>query len=264
MKAEQKPLTQESYLNNEFMENEVYSQLKVPKTIPFAVRLDGWKFRSLCEKLGAEKPFDLRIAKCLVDSCMQVLRNFNPSLVYVISDEINFLFIKNYPFDGRIEKINSVLSGLTSATFSLNVEKHFGKTTAVSFDSRIVILSDKTLMGYLIWRQQNGWRNHNNAYAYWLLRKLGYSSREASRKLKGLKTKQIHEFLFKHGINLAETPAWQRRGIIIYREVYEKEVKGIKVKRRRTVENWNPPPFTSKEGQELIYKIIKGAVEKNK
>ena len=127
MKAEQKLLTQESYLNNEFVENEVYSQLKVPRTIPFAVRLDGWKFGSLCEKLRAEKPFDLRIAKCLLDSCTQVLRNFNPSLAYITSDEIIFLFIKNYPSNGKIEKINSVLTGITSALFSLNVVKYFGK-----------------------------------------------------------------------------------------------------------------------------------------
>lgn len=246
---------QESYLNK-FVGNEVYSQLKVPKTTPFVVRLDGWKFRSFCEKLKAEKPFDLKIARCLVDASIRVLKNFNPSLVYIISDEINFLFVKNYPFNGRIEKLNSILSGLISASFSLNVKKHFKKELAASFDSRIVILSSENLMSYLIWRQQNGWRNHNNTYAYWLLRKLGYSPREASKKLKGLKSKQIHELLFKHGINLAETPTWQRRGIIICKEIYEKEARGIKVKRRRMVENWNVPLFTTKEGQELIYRTI--------
>ena len=259
-------MTQESYLSkiNESSENEVHSQLKIPKTIPFAVRLDGWKFSSLCGKIGAERPFDLRIAKCLVAACAQVLKNFNPSLAYLISDEINFLFVKNYPFNGRIEKIDSVLTGLVSTSFNLNVKKYFGKAIVASFDSRIVILPNENLVDYLIWRQQNGWRNHNNAYAYWLLRKLGYSSREAARKLKGLKSKQIHELLFRHGINLAETPAWQRKGVIIYRKAYEKEVNGMKVKRRKIVENWNTPLFTTREGQKLIDKIIKGAAEENK
>ena len=255
---------QESYLNNELAENEVYSQLKVPKNIPFAVRLDGWKFKSLCEKLGAEKPFDSRIAKCLVTACTHVLRNFNPSLAYIISDEINLVFIKNYPFNGRIEKINSVLAGLISASFSLNARKIFGKETVACFDCRVVILSDKNLMDYLIWRQRNGWRNHNNAYAYWLLRRLGHSPREAAKKLEKLKSKQIHELLFKHGINTSETPVWQRRGIMIYREAYEKEVRGITVERKRIVENWNLPLFTTKEGQELIHRIIEGAVKNNK
>jgi len=51
---------------------------------------------------------------------------------------------------------------------------------------------------------------------------------------------------------------------MIYREAYEKEVRGIIIERKRMVENWNLPLFTTKEGQELIHRIIEGAVKSNK
>jgi len=243
----------------DFSKNEVYSHLMVPDNVPFIVRLDGWKFQALSKKLELEKPFDETIAKCLATSSKQVIRNFNPVVAYVISDEINLLFIENHPFNGRIEKINSVLSGLVSSTFSLNIKTFFKKSVTVSFDSRIIVLPERKITEYFAWRQQNGWRNHNNAYAYWLLRKLGYSPKKASEKLKGMKTKEIHELLHKHGINLARTPAWQRRGILIYKEIYEKEG----VKRRKTVENWKPPLFTTPEGEKMLQKIIEEPAKKN-
>jgi len=263
MKAGQKLSMQESSSNKgklqEFTKSEIYSRITVPDNIPFIVRLDGWKFRALSEKLETEKPFDERIAKCLAASGRQIVNNFNPAVAYIISDEINLLFIKNYPFDGRIEKINSILSGLTSSTFSLNLENFFKRTVNVSFDSRIVVLPEKDIVKYFAWRQQNGWRNHNNAYAYWLLRKLGYSPKKASEKLKGIKAKEIHELLHTHGINLSKTPTWQRRGILIYKKTYER--KGAK--RRKIVENWDPPLFTEPNGEKLLRQTIEKAMKKN-
>jgi len=243
----------------EFIKNEIYSHITVPNDIPFAVRLDGWKFRSLSKKIETEKPFDERIARCLAASSKQIIKKFNPIIVYIISDEINMLFVKNYPFDGRIEKINSVLSGLASSTFSLNLKIFFKKAVNASFDSRVIVLSEKSVIEYFAWRQQNGWRNHNNAYAYWLLRKLGYSPKKASKKLKGMKAKEIHELFHNHGINLSKTPTWQRRGILIYKETYER--KGAK--RRMMIENWEPPLFTTPEGENLIRKIIEEPMKKN-
>jgi tRNA(His) 5'-end guanylyltransferase len=51
-------------------------------------------------------------------------------------------------------------------------------------------------------------RNHNNAYVYWIFRKMGYKLAEIVKKLKRLKTKEFHEMMFKHGVNLAKTLEW--------------------------------------------------------
>jgi tRNA(His) 5'-end guanylyltransferase len=249
---------QESYSNKEltYHKDEIFSQLQIPDT-PFFVRLDGRRFKAVSEKIGAEKPFDKRLAKCLTASAKAIFQNnFSPTLIYVASDEINMLFLYNAPFRRRVEKTDSILAGVVSSTVSLNIIKFFEKSLSTSFDSSIIPSSKEKIIGYLVWRQRDAWRNHNNSYAYWLFRKKGHKSSEVAKMLRRLKTKDIHETLFRHGINLAETPPWQRRGILIYREPYQKQVEDKQVTRWRITENWNLPLFSSKEGQALTQKIL--------
>jgi len=242
--------------NHDLSEHEIFSQLQIPPDIPFFVRLDGRRFQAISEKIGVEKPFDEDFAKCLTAAAVAVLQDSQPALVYVASDEINALFLYAAPFRLRVEKIDSILAGFASSAFSLSVLKIFRKNLAVTFDSRIVVSSSENISEYLSWRQLEAWRNHNNAYAYWLLRKRGHKPSKAAEILKGLKTEELHELLFRHGINLAQTPAWQRRGILIYREPYQKHVGKQAVIRKRIQENWNLPLFSSKEGQVLIQRVL--------
>ena len=88
---------------------------------------------------------------------------------------------------------------------------------------------------------------------------MGHKPSEVAKMLRGLKSEDIHETLFRHGINLAETPPWQRRGVLIHREPYQKRVEDRQVTRWRIKENWNLPQFSSKEGQTLIQKILEWA-----
>ena len=48
------------------------------------------------------------------------------------------------------------------------------------------------------------------------------TSTQAQRKLDGMNAGALHELAFENGINLAATPAWQRRGIAVYRGTVEK------------------------------------------
>ena len=253
---------QESYWNKEpnHPEYEIFSQLQTPPDTPFFVRLDGRRFQAVSEMVGAEKPFDERFVKCLAASAKAIFQsNLNPALAYVASDEINVLFLYTSPFRRRVEKINSILASVTSSAFSLNVLKLFKKSLVSSFDSRIVVSSKGKITEYLAWRQRDAWRNHNNAYAYWILRKMGHKPAEAARMLKGFRTDDLHQMLFRHGVNLAQTPSWQRRGILIYREPYQKQVKYLTVTRWRIEESWDLPVFSSKEGQALIQQVLEWA-----
>ena len=155
--------------------------------------------------------------------------------------------------------MNSILAGVASSAFSLSVAKLFKNPLITAFDSRIIVSSQEKITEYLTWRQRDAWRNHNNAYAYWLFRGNGYKPSEAAKKLKGLKTKDLHEILFRHGVNLTRTPAWQRRGILLSREPYQKRAKSQIVTRRQIKEKWNLPLFSSKEGQALIQQILRRA-----
>jgi len=246
--------------------NEIFSKTSVPLETPFFVRLDGWRFRALAEHIGAEKPFDEKFAQCLVGSGKTLFeKGFSPTLVYVVSDELNILFDGKAPFNGRVEKIDSVVPSLVSSAFSLQLQRFFGKTVVVAFDSRIIVApSIEEILGYLSWRQTNAWRNHNNAYAYWLFRKMGYKPPEIAKKLKDMKAKEIHEMLLKHGVNLAETPPWQRRGILIYKEPYQKRIANQSVTRWKITERWDIPLFSSEEGTKLIRDVFEWIKQKRR
>jgi len=254
----------ESYLNNPSnkaqTKREVFSKLQVPTDTLFFVRLNGRRFQAVAKKLKVEKPFDKKFAQCLVASGKAIFQeNLNPALIYVASDEINALFVHTTPFSRRVEKINSVLAGTVSSAFSLSALKLFRKPLTLAFDSRIIITSIEKSVYYLKWRQSDSWRNHNNAYAYWLLRTLGRKPKDAAQTLKGLKTKELYQLLFQHGINLAKTPAWQRRGVLIYRRPYKKQVETQTVTRWRVGENWNLPLFSSANGKALVRQVIEWA-----
>lgn len=253
---------------NEFRnwpKNEIFSDKVIPPLTPFFVRLDGWRFRKVSEIVKAEKPFDQRFAKCLVQSAKALFKaGFNPALIYVVSDEVNALFIGHTPFRGRVEKINSVISGIVSSAFTLYLQKVFVKKPVTSFDSRLVMaLNLEKIMEYMVWRQINAWRNHNNAYAYWILRKMGYTSSETSEKLHGMRAEEINKLVLRHGLNLAKTPLWQRRGILVYKKPCKKGKEDYFI-RWRIKENWNLPLFTSENGVKLLRQIIEWMRERRK
>ncbi len=262
-------MTKSKHLMNCFKgwsKSEIFSKTSIPLETPFFVRLDGWKFRALAENIGVEKPFDKRFAKCMVDSGKTLFaRGFNPTLVYVVSDELNILFDSKAPFNGRIEKIDSVISSLVSAAFSLQLQSFFDRKVASAFDSRIIIApNDEKIIEYLTWRQVNAWRNHNNAYAYWLFRKMGCKPSEIAKKLKGMKAEEIHEMLFRHSVDLAKTPQWQRRGILIHKKLYQKKVANQNVTRWKITENWDLPLFSSEDGIKLIRQILEWMRQKRR
>jgi tRNA(His) 5'-end guanylyltransferase len=235
----------------------IFSKMQIPGDLPFFVRLDGWRFQVVSEIVGAEKPFDKKFAQCLVHAAKTVFKSgFTPALIFLASDELNLLFMRGSIFRKRIEKVDSILAGIISSTFSIWLSKIYGRETPVAFDSRIIITPWENIHEYLVWRQQTAWRNHNNAYAYWVHRKMGYKASEIARLLKGLKSKELHEILFRNGVNLAKTPQWQRRGILIYKAPYEKRIGMQMVVRRKLIEKWNLPLFSTPKGRKFILRVI--------
>ncbi len=122
-----------------FSKHEIFSQLRIPPDTPFFIRRDGRRFQAVSEAVEAEKPVDELFAKALVVSAKAVLQSgFNPTLAYVASDEISLLFFFTSPFEQRVEKISSILAGIVSSAFSLNLKKFFKKSLIVAFDSQLL------------------------------------------------------------------------------------------------------------------------------
>jgi tRNA(His) guanylyltransferase len=236
---------------------EVFSNLiTVP---PIFVRLDGRGFHRLADRLSLARPFDERFHESMIAVLKSVVSvsGLNPDFGYTFSDEIS-LYFSSLPFGGRVEKIDSIAASYAASAFSLILDPK----SPVSFDARIIPVTEELAMQYLINRQHEAWRNHMNAYCQSALMDEGMSAYDAQKSLQGLPSKALHEMMFHRGVNLAETPSWQRRGALVYKKL--KQVQGFNPVERQFVETLRSsvtterslPLFNSPEGKEFLISVI--------
>lgn len=229
-------------------EYEVYSTLKVPKNSKIIVRLDGRAFHALANSLNLKKPYDKYFYRLMLNVCVDLFKEFGASFIYSFSDEISIL-LDDIPFNGRVEKINSVIASFAAASFVMHLDKDIKK--AVSFDSRIIPIADDDIVKYFKWRQDESWKNCINSYGIFFL-KSKYSDNQANDKINGLKSNEIHELLFQNDINLNDVDTYKKRGIAIYRAI--KKVEGFNKKENKKQishrsfinADWNIPIFSEK------------------
>jgi tRNA(His) 5'-end guanylyltransferase len=205
---------------------EIYSDLKVPCGSKILIRADGRNFSKLSQDLDLERPYDPHFAKLMVDVCSDFFMEFNPQFIFTFSDEINIL-LSEIPFNGRVEKLNSVFASFITGSFTNNLMKYSKQFDLdqwnfkpISFDSRVIPLYGKGVIEYFKNRQNEAWRNCLNGYSYWKLRE-EYDKSSSVEILNKKKSSELHEILFKRGLNMAEIPAWQRKGIGIYKRSHE-------------------------------------------
>lgn len=183
-------------------------------------RLDGRSFTRLTkESCQFEAPFDVRFRDLMVATTESLMTcGFQVLYAYTESDEISLLIDSAEQLFGRkLRKYNSTLAGEASAQFSLKLGR------PASFDCRISQLpTSELVVDYFRWRNEDAARNALNAWCYWTLRKDGQSERQAAKRLFGLSMSQKNELLFQYGINFNELPSWQKRGVGLYWEKYDK------------------------------------------
>lgn len=183
-------------------------------------RIDGRNFTRLTKDLhDFEAPFDTRFRDLMINTTSHLMGcGFNVLYGYTQSDEISLLLHQNDSTFGRkTRKLNSILAGEASAVFSL------GLGAMGSFDCRICELPrEGDVVDYFRWRNEDASRNALNAHCYWMLRNSGASQSEATHELSGKSVSEKNELLFQGGINFNELPSWQKRGVGVYWEEYEK------------------------------------------
>ncbi len=192
------------------------------------LRLDGRGFSRFTEQ-HFDKPFDERFSGHMIATAQALLTELGARYAYTESDEISVLLPPGFDLFGRsVEKLVSISAGLASATFT-----HAGGVP-VTFDSRIWLgVSVDDVADYFSWRQADAARCALNGWCYWTLRKAGKSRRQATAALDGATTAGKNELLYQHGINFNELPMWQRRGVGLWWETYERPghdpVRGVDV-----------------------------------
>lgn len=195
-------------------------QILVPETYLVA-RLDGNRFTRLTKEICAfEAPFDERFRDMMIETVKALMSyGFRVIYGYTESDEISLLFHPDEDSFGRkVRKFNSLLAGVASASFSTQLGKQG------VFDCRMVPLPTvERVKDYFLWRQEDAHRNSLNSHCYWMLRKQGKSVEEATKALEGQSVSFKNELLFQNGINYDTLPSWQKRGVGVYWDTFEKK-----------------------------------------
>lgn len=189
--------------------------------IYMVARIDGRSFTKLTKEVHEfEAPFDSRFRDMMVETTRHLVSEVGMRIVYgyMESDEISLLFHRDDETFGRkLRKLNSVLAGEASAKFT----SLLGDLAA--FDCRISQLPTRDLViDYFRWRNEDAHRNALNAHCYWMLRKEGLSASKATAEVEGKSVADKNELLFARGINFNDLPQWQRRGVGVVWEDYEK------------------------------------------
>ncbi len=183
-------------------------------------RIDGRGFTRLTKEVPPfEAPYDIRFRDHMVATVEHLMNcGFRITYGYTQSDEISLLFHRDDDlFHRKLSKLDSVLAGEASSCFSLRLGG------IACFDCRISQLpTEQLVVHYFRWRQEDASRNALNSHCYWLLRKQGKPVKEATQFLVGKTTSHKNELLFLHGVNFGRLPSWQKRGVGLFWENYEK------------------------------------------
>lgn len=139
--------------------------------VPVYARIDGKSFHTFCR--GLEKPYSIQFISAMQDVTKRIVKEFNCLLGYVQSDEISVCWenISKAPFDGRIQKLESVLASAAGAYFNYEIfgtakypelrkraEKHIP-----IFDCRIFnVPSMWELANAFLWRENDAIKNAIN------------------------------------------------------------------------------------------------------
>jgi tRNA(His) 5'-end guanylyltransferase len=248
---------------------EWFHSLAVPPDNWIVVRVDGRSFSGFTERAGFEKPFDPMLSGIMVEVASCLATELNAVYAFTESDEISLLLPADFGlFSREVEKIVSVTAAIAASRFtayfsSVCPDKPLGPF--VSFDSRIWFAGKpERVVDYFRWRAADALRCGLNTWAYWTLRKAGYRQGQATSALKSASKEFKNELLFKHGINFNDVPSWQKRGVGLYWEEYDKEAENpitkqkVVVRRRRLKVDRDLP-----EGDEYG-KLIEGLLLANK
>ncbi len=181
--------------------------------LPVLARLDGRGFHSFVR--GLDRPFDARLSHLMIDTATALVRETNATIGYTQSDEITLAWVADGPdsqtlFDGRTQKLTSVLAALGTAHFHRRLPAFLPPEYAARvpvFDCRVwnVPTLDEAANVFL-WRELDATKNSvaMAARAYY-----------AHSAVHGKNRAELHELLWQKGVNWNDYPPFFKRGTYI-------------------------------------------------
>ena len=239
--------------------------------LPVYARIDGRSFSKFTKDM--DRPYDARMSSCMIMTTKYLVDQTDALIGYTQSDEISLAWYsdsvdKQIFFDGKIQKMTSVLAGMASVSFFANYLNMFSHSSddyfhntmnPPCFDCRVFQLPNKTeLANTFLWREMDCTKNSISMAA---------RAHFSHKDLHGKNGSEMQEMMWQAGTNFNDYPAFFKRGTFVRRELINVELtageyanipeqhrpNGMTVKRHRMVELDMPPFNTVTNRVEVIF-----------
>jgi len=213
-------------------------------TLPVYARIDGHGFSKFTK--GMRRPYDERFHSLMVEATKHVVETTHAKIGYCQSDEISIVwhapdYRSELFFDGKIQKINSIVATKITAAFTHALwthEDHEFRAFAhrmPHFDCRVFSMpSQVETANMVLWRNQDATKNAVSMAAH------HYFSHNS---LHGMSGAQMQERLFQEkGINFNDYPEFFKRGTFVRKVTTQRSLTEEELS--RIPENKRPAPGT--------------------
>ncbi|HLD91232.1 MAG TPA: tRNA(His) guanylyltransferase Thg1 family protein [Patescibacteria group bacterium] len=220
--------------------------------LPICVRLDGKCFSTLTK--GLKRPYDERLSHLMINVTGALVSMSNAIIGYTQSDEISLIlysdsYNKQVYFDGKIQKIVSVLASAASVMFSSYLKEVIPEKgeDAGLFDCRAWVVPTKMeAVNTLVWRELDAIKNSVSMAA-----RFHYAHKELHSKNR----EEMLDMLMRKGVNWNDYPTHFKRGTYVKRQLIKKATRlnDIFVNRHIVAEYLIPPLSKLSNKEEVIF-----------
>ena len=191
--------------------------------LPVYARIDGRGFSRFTK--GMERPYDVRMSTAMVGATKTLVEQTHATIGYVQSDEISLVWIPTENghgwFDGKTMKMASVLAGMASSAFMVELAVQFDPATGSDlwakmphFDARVISMpSEAEAANMLLWRNMDATKNAISMAA---------SHYYSHKELHGKNGSEKQEMLWQKGVNFDTYPYFFKRGTWVRRFVEDR------------------------------------------
>lgn len=179
---------------------------------PVVARMDGRGFSKWTH--GLQRPFDARLSDVMVETTRHIVAETGARVGYTQSDEITLVLLVDEPgqsmmFDGKAQKLCSVLAAMTTSRFMLECLRAGGELAervrrGPQFDARVFQVPTRfEAANAVLWREQDAAKNAISMAA---------RSFYPHSELQGRSGPEMQEMIWQKGQNFNDYPSFFKRG----------------------------------------------------
>lgn len=206
---------------------------RLDTSLPVYARIDGRAFSRFTR--GMRRPFDPRMTAAMQAATRHLVKETDARLGYTQSDEISLVWevdpgspAAQMFFDGKVQKLVSVLAGMATAAFTravLTSDPEFATYAErlPHFDARVFNLPSRDEgANAFLWREMDATRNAVSMTAF---------ANFSAKSLHGVSVAGMRERLVEAGVDFESYPRAFRQGTYYRRHVVERALSADELTR---------------------------------